>query len=113
MKNDTAMSSRNEGRKRIPSAPAVSKKGAVTITCGYCKNTFVAVPRDAVCLKCKRPANRPLSALDMLLSLLIFPYGLLKSVLIRPSYPYAARQALLISLVGAAVWAAVYFLILK
>ena len=88
-------------------------KGATIIHCGHCQNIFSAVPRNAVCLKCKRPANQSLMWPLMLLCLACFPAGLLTSVLLRKSRPYAASQALLLSVAGALLWGAIYFLLLK
>ena len=107
MKNLTASSS-----ARAPSKSARNvRKGAKIINCSFCHNTFSAVPRDAVCQKCKRPANRPLSWFNRLLCLILFPVGLVQSALLRPSRPFASMQALLLSIVGAALWAALYFLV--
>lgn len=111
MKNNTANFSARSGQKRPSDSP--STKGATTIKCGFCQNTFSAVPRNAVCLKCKRPANRPLSVTNKLVSFILFPIGLLKAVLMRSSQPYAASQALLFSIVGAALWGATYLLFLR
>ncbi len=113
MKNTTASRPARAGQKRKQQPSLLSKKGATIIKCGYCENVFSAVPRDAVCLKCKRPANAPLSLPNKLLSLLIFPIGLLMAILKRPSYPHAASQALLLSIAGAIACAAVYFLFLR
>lgn len=90
-----------------------SVKGAIRIKCGYCSNDFSAVPRNAVCLKCKRPANNPLAWPLMLLCLAVFPAGLLTSLIMRRSQPYAASQAMIFSIVGAVIWAALYFLVLR
>ncbi len=113
MNNNIASRPVRTGEKRAQPSSTHSRKGATTIKCGYCHNTFFAVPRDAVCLKCKRAANRPLSWPNKLLSLTAFPIGLLLAILKRPSYPYAASQALLLSIVGALGWAALYFLVLR
>ena len=114
MKNTVANSPSEKTRRSGNSAPnARATKGAVTIQCGYCQNTFSAVPRDAVCLKCKRPANTPLSWPNRLLDLILFPLGLLQAILLRASRPYAAGQALLFSMLGAAAWGAVYLLFLR
>ena len=116
MKNPVTIASSNARSKtteRLPNLAQNSTKGATIIRCGFCQNTFFAVPRQAVCLKCKRPANKPLSLSNKLLSLILFPVGLLKALLMRSSQPYAASQALMLSILGAAAWAALYFLALK
>ena len=97
--------------QKVARSSASSVKGATIIRCGYCENVFSAVPRKAVCLKCKRPANRPLFWPLMLLSVACFPAGLLTSLLLRKSQPYAASQAVLFSVVGAAIWMAIYFVV--
>lgn len=111
MKNNTNSFSKASGPKRPSESP--STKGATIIKCGYCQNIFSAVPRNAVCLKCKRPANAPLSLVNKIASLLCFPIGLIQFVLMRPSKPYAASQALLFSVVGAVLWVAVYLLFFR
>lgn len=111
MKNNVIDTMIKPQRKRVRPASPAAVKGATTIKCGHCQNVFSAVPRDAVCLKCKRPANKPLFWPLILLSLLCFPAGLLTSVLLRRSQPYAASQALLISVVGAIAWVALYLLL--
>lgn len=113
MKNSIAPSASSVNQKRIQNSAPVSIKGAKIIRCGYCENTFSAAPRTAVCLKCKRPANAPLSLPNKLFSLIVFPFGLLKAILLRASQPYAASQALWLSIAGAAGWAATYFLVLR
>ena len=85
-------------------------KGAKIIHCSFCQNTFSAAPRSAVCLKCKRPANRPLALPDKLLCLILFPVGLFKAIWLRSSRPYAASQALVLALAGTLICAAIYFL---
>lgn len=99
---------RNKPPKTV--ASAIDRKGTTIIKCHFCSNTFVARPREAVCPKCKRPANRPLSWLNKILCLIIFPWGFIKAALARASEPYAAMQAVLLGAVGALGWAAIYFL---
>ena len=110
MKSNIAEPNNKNGQK---SAQSASVKGAKIIHCSYCNNIFSAVPRNAVCLKCKRPANKPLFWPLLLLSLACFPAGVATSLFLRKSRPYAASQALLISVVGAIAWGAIYFLLLK
>lgn len=113
MNNSVAHSASSTSQKRAQSSAPASVKGAKIIRCGYCENIFSAAPRTAVCLKCKRPANAPLSLPNKLLSLIVFPFGLLKAILLRASRPYAASQALWLSLAGAAGWGAAYLLVLR
>ena len=84
--------------------------GTVVIACAGCQNTFRARPREAVCAKCKRPANRPLPIQHKALGLVFFPWGWIKAVMLRPSQPYAAMQAAAIGTVGALVWLGFYLL---
>lgn len=92
------------------SVAGASKQGALVIKCAGCDNVFRAHPREAVCLKCKRPANRPLPTLHKALGLVFFPWGWIKAVMLRASQPYAAIQAALWGTVGALIWAALYLL---
>ncbi len=111
MKNNTANASARSSKKRPSNSP--STKGEATIKCGFCQNTFSAVPRNAVCPKCRRPANRPLPLVNKIVILLVFPIGLVQAALLRLSKPYAASQALLFSLLGAALWGAAYLLFFR
>ncbi len=93
--------------------PATGKHtsaNAVIIKCAGCQNIFRARPRDAVCLKCKRPANAPLPLPQKALSLVVFPWGLIQAARLRSSQPYAAGQAALLGIVGAVVWTGVFVL---
>ena len=85
----------------------------MTIHCGFCNNTFHAAPREAICPKCKRPANRPLSFTNKILCAVLFPWGLIKALLLRASEPIAAMQAAICCVAGGGAWAALYFAIVQ
>ena len=106
--NNNIVSSPSQVKQKRPTSRA-EMKGATMIRCGYCKNTFHAVPRVAVCPKCKYPANKPLLWPKKLLCLLLFPIGLIQAMMLRSSRPFASSQALLFSLLGALICAAIYY----
>ena len=111
MKNQVAPFRSSLSQKRSRSfGSSARKKGVRIINCQFCQNTFSAVPREAICMKCKRPANRPLSLKNALMCLILFPLGFIKAVILRASQPYAALQALLCSISGGALWSAIYLL---
>lgn len=107
MKNNI-VSSPSQVKHKRPSYPS-AVKGAKVIRCSYCRNTFYAVPRDAICPKCKFPANKPLSWANRLLCLMLFPFGLVRAIMLSSSRPYASSQALLFSILGALICAAIYY----
>ena len=107
MDNNIASSPSQVKQKRPTSRAEV--KGATMIRCSYCRNTFYAVPRAAICPKCKYPANKPLLWPKKVLCLLLFPVGLIQASLLRPSRPYASSQALLFAIIGALLCAAIYY----
>ena len=114
MKSPVASSSHSQKRPRRDASRGTSvssTKGLAVIKCGFCQNTFAAAPRLAVCHKCKRPANRSLTAPGALLCLALFPVGLFKAALLRSSQPYAAMQAFFCSLAGGGAWGALYLLL--
>lgn len=74
------------------------------IKCRFCGNTFYARPKEAICPKCERPANRDLAPLWRALSLVFPPLGLGYVVRERAHSPFAATQALRWSGGGALIW---------
>ena len=80
----------------------------VKVKCSFCGNTFYAVPRDAVCRKCNRPANRPLPPALWVAAFLVPVFGLIYSAWLRPHSPFAARQGFLMSFLGILLYAAAY-----
>lgn len=87
------------------STPTRSSSGRLAkIKCSFCGNTFYEIPRDAVCRKCNRPANRPLSLPLRIAALLLPPIGLVYSLIIRSHSPIASNQGILFSLGGCALY---------
>lgn len=71
----------------------------------------MAVPADAVCQKCGRPANKPLDTKWRAVSLLLPPVGIGNALWIRPHSPVASNQGLVASLIGCVVYAVLYILL--
>ena len=95
--------SKSSGRSRPK-----TKTSAVKVKCSFCGNTFYAVPKEAICPKCSRPANRNLPAVWRAASLLVPPFGLIYGLIIRLHSPIAGMQGLLFSILGALIYSAIW-----
>lgn len=71
----------------------------------------MALPSQAKCAKCGRPANKPLDIAWMAASFLVPFVGFLNSLLIRPHSPFAANQGLWAAIVGSALYTAIFFIL--
>lgn len=81
----------------------------VAIRCRHCYLKYSANPWTARCPKCKCPANKPLKMKTQLLYAALPPYGLFQGLMLKKEAPLAGFQALGATLVGAAIYTAVYF----
>lgn len=102
-----ASSYQPHGQASSPNRSKV-KITATKVKCTFCGNTFYARPKEAVCPKCERPANRDLEPLLRAAALVAPPFGLICGLVIRPHSPVAGVQSLLFSAIGALIYGAVY-----
>lgn len=84
------------------------REAAVQVKCKFCGNTFMAAPHLAVCVKCGRPANKPLDALWIAIAFFLPVIGLLYALSIRTFSPRAAQQGIKISIAGLLIYAVIY-----
>ncbi|PQV63433.1 hypothetical protein B1R32_11288 [Abditibacterium utsteinense] len=101
-------SSSRQRSKSAGQSRAKVRTSAVKVKCSFCGNTFYAAPREAVCPKCSRPANRELPLLWRALSLFLPPLGFVYALVIRAHSPVAGLQGLICSAVGALIYGALF-----
>ena len=101
-------SNSRQGRSSSQSERAKIREAAVQVKCKFCGNTFMAAPHLAVCVKCGRPANKPLETLWIAIAFFLPIIGLFYALSIRSFSPRAAQQGIKISMLGLVIYASIY-----
>ena len=104
----TKASGRTE-RKSRHQKPAGPRKMA--IRCRHCDLRYSAVATDAICPKCKCPANRPLDMRSRYLFCLVPPVAFVRAALMWTGTPLAAIQALQSGIIGSAGYLVLWFVL--
>ncbi|RYX83268.1 hypothetical protein EON83_15505 [bacterium] len=99
-------SSSSSGRSSNSSGSSSGR--LIKVKCSFCGNTFYSTPREAVCRKCNRPANRPMSIPLRIAAFFVPIFGLPYSLWLRPHSPLAGNQGLAVSLIGLLLYAAAF-----
>ncbi|RYG57870.1 hypothetical protein EON80_27755 [bacterium] len=76
--------------------------------CSFCGNTFYSTPREAVCRKCNRPANRPMPIGMRIAAFLVPLFGFPYSLWLGAHSPFASQQGMVASFAGLLLYGAVY-----
>ena len=100
--------STSQRSSRSSARASKSAQRLVQVKCSFCGNTFYDAPREALCRKCNRPANKPLAPLLRVVGFVAPPFGLVYAAVVRPHSPVAAMQSAVASALGAAVYVGAY-----
>ena len=107
----TSKASGRTERKRHRHRPTGDGAKKVAIRCRHCDLRYNAIATDAICPKCKCPANRPLDMRSRYLCCLIPPVGFIRAALLWTGTPLAAMQALQSGVIGSAGYLVLWFVL--
>ena len=103
-----AQSSPEKRTPRSTSELPLVKGFAVTVVCRHCGLKYRANPQTAVCPKCQCRGNKPLDPKNLAIFAILPPWGLVRSLILTRSTPWAAMQGFLATAGGSAVYLAIY-----